>query len=204
LLTPAVADAVLAVCWSALALDTLRHMHRERATRATLGPVLRGGWHPPWPIVLGFLAAILAGAAALERLAGRLPFHDGAALCGLALVAGGLVLNLRARRALGPHWTGTVEVRARHALVMRGPYARVRHPIYLSGLLLAIGTFLAHPSAASASLAGGLTMGLLLKTWLEERTLRDALGPEYARYAARVPALLPRLGGRNLSRQVTP
>jgi protein-S-isoprenylcysteine O-methyltransferase Ste14 len=192
-LSPAVADAVLAVCWSALALDTLRHMRRERAARAALGPVLYGGWRPRWGVVLGFVAATLAGAAALERLAGRLPFHDGAALLGLALVAGGLVLNVRARRALGPHWTGTVEVRARHALIMRGPYARVRHPIYLSGLLLASGSFLAHPSTATACLAGGLSIGLLLKTWLEERTLRTALGPEYARYAARVPALLPRL-----------
>jgi protein-S-isoprenylcysteine O-methyltransferase Ste14 len=79
-----------------------------------------------------------------------------------------------------------------------GP-THARHPIYLSGLLLATGSFLAHPSAASTCLAGGLTAGLLLKTRLEERTLRDALGAEYARYAARVPALLPRLGARDLS-----
>ena len=30
--------------------------------------------------------------------------------------------------------------------------------------------------------------------WLEERVLRRALGADYARYAARVPALVPRLG----------
>jgi protein-S-isoprenylcysteine O-methyltransferase Ste14 len=199
-LSPSVADAVLVVCWSALALDTLRHVRRQRGARATLGPVVRGGWRPRWPIALAFIAAVAAGTATLERLTGRLPFHGGAALLGLALVVTGVLLNVRARRALGPHWTGTVEVRARHALVVGGPYARVRHPIYLSGLLLATGSFLAHPSAASACVAGGLTLGLLLKTWLEERTLRDALGLEYARYAARVPALLPRLGARDLSR----
>ena len=193
MLSPAVADAVLAACWSALALDMLRHVRRQRGARASLGPVVRGGWRPRWPVALGFVAAIAVGAALLEHFTGRLPFRGG-----LALVVAGVVLNVRARRALGPHWTGTVEVRARHALVVRGPYARVRHPIYLSGLLLATGSFLAHPSAATACIAGGLTVGLLLKTWLEERTLRDALGTEYARYAARVPALLPRLGTRNV------
>ena len=198
MLSPAVADAVLAACWSALALDTLRHVRRQRVARAELGPVVRGGWRPRWPVALGFVAAIAVGAALLEHFTGRLPFRSGLALLGLALVVAGVVLNVRARRALGPHWTGTVEVRARHALVVRGPYARVRHPIYLSGLLLATGSFLAHPSAATACIAGGLTVGLLLKTWLEERTLRDALGTEYARYAARVPALLPRLGARNV------
>jgi protein-S-isoprenylcysteine O-methyltransferase Ste14 len=197
-LSPAVADAVLAACWSVLALDTLRHVRRQRVARAELGPIIRGGWRPRWPIALAFVAAIAAGTAVLERFTGRLPFHGGVALVGLVLVVIGVVLNVRARRALGPHWTGTMEVRARHALVVRGPYARVRHPIYLSGLLLAAGSFLAHPSAASACVAGGLTVGLLLKTWLEERTLRDALGTEYARYAARVPALLPRLGARDL------
>jgi protein-S-isoprenylcysteine O-methyltransferase Ste14 len=31
----------------------------------------------------------------------------------------------------------------------------------------------------------------VLKAWFEERALRGALGEQYARYAARVPALIP-------------
>ena len=84
-----------------------------------------------------------------------------------------------------------VQVRAQHVLVERGPYRLVRHPIYLAGLLLAAGSFLAHPSPASACLGGGFAVGVVLKAWLEERALRGVLGEEYARYAARVPALIP-------------
>src|SRR5207248_7826039 len=70
-------------------------------------------------------------------------------------------------------------------------YRLVRHPIYLAGLLLAAGSFLAHPSPASACLGAGFALGVVLKAWLEERALRGVLGDEYARYAARVPALIP-------------
>src|SRR5881296_2780580 len=61
----------------------------------------------------------------------------------------------------------------------------------LVGLVLAAGSFLAHPSPASACLGGGFAVGVVLKAWLEERALRGVLGEEYARYAARVPALIP-------------
>ncbi len=107
------------------------------------------------------------------------------------LAAGGVALHGWARRTLGPMWSGVVQVRAQHVLVERGPYRLVRHPIYLAGLLLAAGSFLAHPSPASACLGGGFAVGVVLKAWLEERALRGVLGDEYARYAARVPALIP-------------
>ena len=42
-------------------------------------------------------------------------------------------------------WSGVIRVRAQHVVVDRGPYRLVRHPIYVAGLLLALGTFLAHP-----------------------------------------------------------
>jgi len=130
---------------------------------------------------------------ALEALTGRLSFRPGRALAGLVLVAGGLVLHIRARRTLGPSWSGVVSVRSRH-IVERGPYAHLRHPIYLALLLLAAGSLLVHPSVATACLAGGLALGLALKIPLEERALRRALGVDYERYAARVPALLPLAG----------
>ncbi len=152
------------------------------------------GWRPPRALQGGVLAGALAGAAALEGLTGRGAFRPGPALLGLALVAAGLVLHLRARRALGAHWSGVIEVRAGHTVVVGGPYAWVRHPIYLAILLLASGSFLAHPSLATGVLAGGLAIGLGLKIRLEERALRTAAGLEYTDYAACVPALVPDLG----------
>jgi protein-S-isoprenylcysteine O-methyltransferase Ste14 len=120
------------------------------------------------------------------------------------LLGGALVLHGWARRALGPMWSGVVQVRAQHPLVERGPYRLVRHPIYLAGLLLAAGTFLAHPSPATACLGAGFSVGVLVKARLEERALRSVLGHDYERYAARVPALVPRLGLRGRARAARP
>jgi len=158
-----------------------------------LGPVVLQAWPASLAAGLAVLATTLAGTAVLERWTGRFAFRPAAAIVGLVMVAMGVVLHGWARRALGPMWSGVVQVRAQHVLVERGPYRVVRHPIYAAGLLLAVGTFLAHPSPASACLAGGLFIGMLSKAWLEERALRAVLGPRYAAYAARVPAFVPRL-----------
>jgi protein-S-isoprenylcysteine O-methyltransferase Ste14 len=136
------------------------------------------------------LAALVA---LLEWRAGPRPVPGVLAVAGLALAATGLVLHRRARRALGSGWAVTVRSPEAGGLVVRGPYARVRHPIYLALLLVAAGTLVAHPSLATAALACGLAGGLARKIRSEEAALRAALGPEWERYAARVPALVPRL-----------
>jgi protein-S-isoprenylcysteine O-methyltransferase Ste14 len=139
------------------------------------------------------LVATLAAGVALELGTGRLGFHPVLAAAGVACCAAGVVLHHRARQALGSAWSATAVVHAAQPLVTAGPYAVVRHPVYLSAYLLATGTLLAHPSAATVSGALGLGAGLALKLRAEERLLRAGLGAAWAEYAARVPALLPRV-----------
>jgi protein-S-isoprenylcysteine O-methyltransferase Ste14 len=190
-------DLLLAVAWIALVGDGVWQTWRAHAARAVLPPVVRRSWQPSVAAGLAVVVSVLAGCLGLERVAGRFPFHVVPAAAGLAMVAGGVVIHGWSRRTLGPIWSGVVQVRAQHPLVDRGPYRFVRHPIYLSGLLLALGTFLAHPSPASLCLGAGLATGVLLKARFEERALRDVLGAGYAAYAARVPAFVPRIGGRD-------
>jgi len=199
-LTPHVADALLVAAWLGLVADGVWQTRREHAARSALGPLALQAWQPSVAAGVAVLAALLAGALALEHLTGRFTFRPAAAAAGLVLVGAGVVLHGWARRTLGPMWSGVVRVRAQHVLVERGPYALVRHPIYVAGLLLALGTLLAHPGPATACLAAGFSAGMLLKAWLEERALRAVLGREYEGYAARVPALVPRwrrLSGRS-------
>jgi protein-S-isoprenylcysteine O-methyltransferase Ste14 len=191
----ALADALVIAAWVALVLDNAWRARREREPREEYGPVIAGGWRPPGALRLALLAGTLAGALFLEREAGRLPFRPGLAMLGLGLVSAAVVLHARARRALGPLWSNTVAVRARHHVVEDGPYAVVRHPLYLALLLLAAGTVLVHTSLATACLLAGIGAGIVLKIPIEERALRAAL-PGYASYAARVPVLLPRLRRR--------
>jgi protein-S-isoprenylcysteine O-methyltransferase Ste14 len=192
----ALADALVIAAWVAIVLDNVWHARRERELSEGYGPVIVGGWRPPLGLRLALLAGTLAGALFLEREAGRLPFRPGLAVIGLGLVATAVVLHARARRALGPLWSNAVAVRARHRVVEEGPYAVVRHPLYLALLLLAAGTVLVHTSLATGCLMVGIGAGIVLKIRIEERALRAAL-PDYEPYAARVPALLPRWRARS-------
>jgi protein-S-isoprenylcysteine O-methyltransferase Ste14 len=168
---------VLALAWLVLGLDSVLIARRTRAARAALGPVTVNHWQPPAALGPLVVVVLLVGIWALEHYAGRFTFRPWQGALGLVLVGCGLWLHAVARRALGAHWSRAVGV---------------RHPIYIAVMLLGLGSFLAHPSLARASIALGLAVGLALKIRLEERALREAFGEEWDRYAARVPALVPR------------
>jgi protein-S-isoprenylcysteine O-methyltransferase Ste14 len=110
----------------------------------------------------------------------------------VGVIAVGFAFSWWARIYLGPLWSGQVTTKTDHRVIDSGPYGIVRHPIY-TGLLLAIyGTVAAKGTVLG--LAGGLlvTIGLWMKARLEERWLRQEIGPEaYDAYRHRVPMLLP-------------
>lgn len=109
----------------------------------------------------------------------------------VALIAVGLAFSWWARLHLGRLWSGTVTAKAEHRVVDSGPYGLVRHPIY-TGLLLAIlATMAAKGTLWGIAGALLLTIGIYMKARLEERFLRNELGPAYDDYARRVPMLVP-------------
>lgn len=62
---------------------------------------------------------------------------------GVLVVIAGLLLALWARRRLGRNWSGIPALKIDHELIRSGPYAFLRHPIYVGiGIALA-GTALA-------------------------------------------------------------
>jgi protein-S-isoprenylcysteine O-methyltransferase Ste14 len=187
--TPAaIADALVAAAWIGLVADSLRVARGERAVRARLDVE-----RPRLVSRVVVLALLLAGAALLERRSGgRFAFHPAAAAAGVALAWAGVALHARARRALGVRWSSAVAAPPDHQIVTQGPYAIVRHPLYLGVLLLAAGTVLAHTSAATLCIAAGLAAGMVRKIPAEERVLRATCGEAWRRYAAEVPALVPR------------
>lgn len=78
-------------------------------------------------------------------------------------------------------------------LAQSGPYAWVRNPLYIGTLLVAAGLVAASRSAGLGMMfAAAFALIYLPVIQLEEQHLRS-LFAEYARYAERVPALLPRL-----------
>ena len=94
---------------------------------------------------------------------------------------------------LAKNLTDTVAIRKHHTLVTSGPYRWVRHPYYLSLLLLVCGTSLA---AANWFIgATGLIVFCLLaiRAPIEERKLTERFGEEYRSYMKRTGGFFPRL-----------
>jgi protein-S-isoprenylcysteine O-methyltransferase Ste14 len=78
-------------------------------------------------------------------------------------------------------------------LASSGPYAYTRYPLYLGTLLVAAGLAIASRNVGLGALFAAVFLCIYLPViQLEEQHLRS-LFPGYAAYAARVPALLPRM-----------
>lgn len=110
---------------------------------------------------------------------------------GLALCVAGAALAIVSRAMLGRNWSATVELKAEHELVTRGPYRFVRHPIYTGLLLLFLGN-----AVMVGDWRGLLAVAIVLASFwrkyrLEETWLAAHFGEPYRQYMARTRALVP-------------
>src|SRR5215472_3477218 len=107
--------------------------------------------------------------------------------CGLPISVCGLALRAWAAGHLAKNAT----------LAQSGPYASVRNPLYIGTLLVAAGLVVASRSIGLGILFAAVFGLIYLPVIrLEEQHLRS-LFPEFAQFAQRVPALLPRLRPAN-------
>ena len=78
-------------------------------------------------------------------------------------------------------------------LATGGPYAYTRNPLYIGTLLVAAGLAVAASSLGLAILFAAVFLLVYLPVIQNEEQHLRKIFPEYAAYAERVPALLPRL-----------
>ena len=118
---------------------------------------------------------------------------------GAPLFFGGLALYLWGMRSLGqmfgPSSGFGVRLHAKHRLVTTGPYAHVRHPMYLAVISTAIGSLLLYRTWTSLGFAI-IMFGLAVRARREESVLAQEFGAEWEAYASQVPPWLPRLRWR--------
>ena len=74
-----------------------------------------------------------------------------------------------------------------------GIYAWIRHPMYAAVLLACLSVVLSTGRVLAIVAFGALVVVLRAKARFEDRLLGEKFGAPYADYAARVPALIPRL-----------
>ncbi len=150
-----------------------------------------------WPLQLLATLAFVGVGVVLWR---PLPWRPAgtpqavALLAGSALLFGGIALYLWSMRTLGQEFDGAsgfgVRLHVGHHLVTRGPYAMVRHPMYLGVIWAFWGALLLYRTWATA-LYAVLMLGLAARAQREERLLAEEYGDAWRAYCQRVPAWLP-------------
>jgi protein-S-isoprenylcysteine O-methyltransferase Ste14 len=129
-----------------------------------------------------------------------LPLSLSPRLRGLALVAGvlfyfpSLTFVVWGRLVLGRmYFVSTslgVQLYADHQLVTSGPYAILRHPMYLGLMAAAVGSLLLYQTWTTVMFALFAPF-LLLRARREEQALSAEFGGDWQTYSARVPMILP-------------
>jgi protein-S-isoprenylcysteine O-methyltransferase Ste14 len=110
------------------------------------------------------------------------PFH----LLSFVFIGGGFIL-------LSNAWRVLYTAQRSHTLATTGPYAHIRHPQYAGFVLIMFGFLLQWPTLLTLVMFPVLVYMYVRLARREEREVAAEFGDEYARYAARTPAFLPRL-----------
>jgi protein-S-isoprenylcysteine O-methyltransferase Ste14 len=155
-----------------------------------------------WPHLIGATALYAAVCILLWR---PLPITLGEGarialtLLGAALYFPSLVLYGWGLRTLGAMFGVAsgfgVRLYSGHRLVSTGPFSFVRHPMYLAVMLAGLGGLLIYRTWAMLFFSLNM-LGLVIRARREERALEAEFGVEWAEYARRVPAFVPRLWRR--------
>jgi len=110
---------------------------------------------------------------------------------GAAITVAGLLFAVWAREHLGTNWSRSVTIKQDHHLIVTGPYAIVRHPIYTGILIGFLGSALA--LAQMRGIVAFILVSLVLwyKLRMEEQWMRIRFGAPYEAYSRRTAALVP-------------
>jgi protein-S-isoprenylcysteine O-methyltransferase Ste14 len=115
------------------------------------------------------------------------------ALAGALLALTGALLAAWTKRTLGGLFSPHLGVQEQHRLITTGPFAIVRHPMYLGIIEYIAGSALFFHDLALLGVAALFVLFFSIQLRQEERLFRAHFGDEWEAYRARTPALLPRL-----------
>lgn len=153
----------------------------------------------PWLAAGGAICLLAYGGAVALRMMYP-PALDWAAApippllrwCGAPIMAAGALLHHWGTRHLGANLTLSISTRPDHQLVTSGPFAWVRHPLYVAGAVESLGVVLLLANVAVALPALAFWCLVARRTSKEDAILQATFGEDYRAYCARVPAWLPR------------
>jgi protein-S-isoprenylcysteine O-methyltransferase Ste14 len=110
----------------------------------------------------------------------------------LAVVLTAFILTLICWKKMGKSWRMGVDPSEKTVLIVAGPFAYVRHPIYALSSVLMLATVAAEPSPLMIAVAIVHLVLLQLEARREETYLARLHGRAYLDYCQRVGRFLPR------------
>jgi protein-S-isoprenylcysteine O-methyltransferase Ste14 len=157
-----------------------------------IGRALRILWYPTvllW-IVVPFVVAFAHPGTWMLRALWYLP-----ALRWLAVIVAvtALAATMICWKRMGKSWRMGIDPNEKTQLIVTGPYAYVRHPIYALQSLLLIASFVAVPSVLMFMV---MLIGMILLQWearREEKYLVRVHGAQYEDYLGRSGRFIPKL-----------
>lgn len=146
----------------------------------------------PLPVV--FLAVFLSWRSHVHPGPGGAEVDQALNFVGLGLCFSGALIRFATIGAIPPGTSSQSRQLHSHALNTQGPYAVVRHPLYLGNFLITLGLLsIAHEPWAWALGLGYFLLSHALIIRVEERLLRRTFTTQYVEWAARVHRWFPRL-----------
>ncbi len=114
--------------------------------------------------------------------------------CGaVILFALNLVLFIWCHKSLGENWSSGLEIREGHKLIQKGPYRKIRHPMYTHFWLFIISQGLILDNWI-VMVYGLIAWGTLyfLRVGKEEEMMIEEFGDEYKEYMKKTGRLIPK------------
>jgi protein-S-isoprenylcysteine O-methyltransferase Ste14 len=143
--------------------------------------------------LIGFLVLFAIDPPWLDVLSVRLP--DWLRWAGIALGVVSFGFYGWSQATLGKAWSPHLQMRQEQSLVTSGPYARIRHPIYLALLGFLAGIALVTANWFFIALLVVSIVVLALRIPKEEQMMIEDFGQEYVAYMQGTGSLFP-TGGR--------
>ena len=184
--------------WAALIVEIIIRAPYQRKRRADTGKTVNAASRTevilltllfiaglPLPLIYTFTSWLSFADYALPTWAGWL---------GAAVMALGLYFFYRSHHDLRHNWSPTLEVHSNSTLITDGIYSKIRHPMYLSQLLVAV----AQAMLLWNWLAGPLSIVVFVLFYLfrvpeEEKMMLAAFGEPYREYMKRTGGIIPRM-----------
>lgn len=145
----------------------------------------------PTAVVMALSVFLGFGLPVLEATLQERAIQTWMTVSGIALLVFGFFLGYHANRNIAENWSPVIDKTKEQRLAKSGVYSVVRHPLYLSGLLLLTGTNLYFGNSWSWLSTLLVLVITLYRIPIEERQLASRFGQEYADYKRQTKALIP-------------